>query len=388
MKKKILILGAGVWQLSGISKLIKSSNKVYVVDTRKNLLDKLTNVKKIHINSYKISQLFELIKKNNISTCMSFNSDFAVPIVNKLNKKMGNNFYSKDVISTFTEKIFFRNFQKKNNLNHPHFLSDYKKIIKYKNYKNNFIIKSNISSGSKGVFSTNRISKKKLFIKKCESSKSNSLDNKIIFEKRIKGSEYGGNCYIKDKKIVDIKITKKILNRNIVLGHIYPSNLSEITLKKIRKEISNHIAKLNLKNSIINFDLKIFKKKIFIIELALRGGGNGLAEVIKYSTNIDYEHINYKKKLNILKKKDSFFYCSYIFGSKVNGNIKSLSLNLNNYNFVLKKYIFKNKYENVNKFIDNTQAIGMIIFRINKLSDFYKKKKFFDKKIKLLIENS
>ena len=51
MKKKILILGAGVWQLSGISKLIKSSNKVYVVDTRKNLLDKLTNVKKIHINS-------------------------------------------------------------------------------------------------------------------------------------------------------------------------------------------------------------------------------------------------------------------------------------------------------------------------------------------------
>ena len=45
MKKKIFILGAGVWQLSGISKLIRSGYKVYVADTRKNLLEKLINVK-------------------------------------------------------------------------------------------------------------------------------------------------------------------------------------------------------------------------------------------------------------------------------------------------------------------------------------------------------
>ena len=35
--------------------------------------------------------------------------------------------------------------------------------------------------------------------------------------------------------------------------------------------------------------------------------------------------------------------------------------------------------------MNNSQAIGMVIFRIKKLSDFYKKKHLFDKKIKLLI---
>ena len=42
---------------------------------------------------------------------------------------------------------------------------------------------------------------KSIFIKKCQNSKNNSLDSKIIFENRIKGKEYGGNCFIKDKII-------------------------------------------------------------------------------------------------------------------------------------------------------------------------------------------
>ena len=111
-EKKNFILGAGVWQLSGISKLIRSGYKVYVADTRKNLLEKLINVKKFHINSYKISELLNLIKKNKISTCISFNSDFAVPIINKLNKKLGNNFYPNNIISTLTEKYLLEIFKK------------------------------------------------------------------------------------------------------------------------------------------------------------------------------------------------------------------------------------------------------------------------------------
>ena len=141
---------------------------------------------------------------------------------------------------------------------------------------------------------------------------------------------------------------------------------------------------MNLDNSIINFDLKIFKKKIFVIELALRGGGNGLTDVIKYSSNLDYDKINYEKRIDQPKKKDSFFYCSYIFGSNIEGHIKLLNLNLKNYEFFLKKYIFKNKNEKVHKFMNNSQAIGMIIFKTKKLSDFYKKNTYLIK-IKLLI---
>ena len=68
---------------------------------------------------------------------------------------------------------------------------------------------------------------------------------------------------------------------------MYPEDL----VMPMKKQLTDYIEKLNLDNSIINFDLKIFKKKIFVIELALRGGGNGLTDVIKYSSNLDYDKI-------------------------------------------------------------------------------------------------
>ena len=39
------------------------------------------------------------------------------------------------------------------------------------------------------------------------------------------------------------------------------------------------------------------------------------------------------KRIDQPKKKDSFS-CSYIFGSNIEGHIKLLNLNLNNYEFV------------------------------------------------------
>lgn len=386
MKKKFLVIGASVWQRNGISKLIRSGHKVYVVDSRKNLLDKLINIKKIHIESFNINILLSFVKKYRILKCISFASDFAVPIKNQINKELGKNFYSEKIISIFTKKKILRKFQQKNKFNHPYFIQEYRKISNYKNYKKNFIIKPNISSGSRGVFSTNKFTKKKIFKAKCEFAKKNSLDGQIILEKKIGGYEYGGNCFIKNGKIIDIRITKKILNKSKIIGHIYPSDLNNFTQNNVKNELLKYIKKLNVKNEIINFDIKIYKKKIFIIELAIRNGGNGITDIIKYSSNFDYDKINFDNKLNKLKKKDNFFYCSYLFGSKTTGYVKSLNIDLNNYNFILKKYIFKKKNEEIDKFQNNTQAAGMIIFKIKRITEFYKKKKFFEKKIKLLVK--
>ena len=55
------------------------------------------------------------------------------------------------------------------------------------------------------------------------------------------------------------------------------------------------------------------------------------------------------KKIYQPKKKDSFFTCSYIFGSNIEGHIKLLNLNLNNYEFVLKSIFLKIKMK---KFIN------------------------------------
>ena len=372
MKKKILVVGASNWQSSGIKKLIKSGYDVHLADTRNKFLKNYKNIQKHKIKLLKANEFLKLIKKHKIQNCISFNSDFAVPVVNFLNKKLGENFYKPKIISIFTKKISFRNFQKKNNLHHPFFLTKYKKILNYKDYNSNFLIKPNIASGSKGIFKSNKFTEKKKFIKNFNYAKDISSDNKVIFERFIPGREYGGNCYILNGEIVDLRITKKFIQNNIVIGHVYPSSLNLNLQTKIKDELLVYFKKLNIVNSIINFDLKIYKNKIYILELALRGGANGITEIIKYATNFDYEKIVYEKKLNKLKK-DNFYYNSYIFGSKFNGNLKSLKLNLNNYNFVLKKILFQKNNEKVFKFKSNDLSIGMIIFKTKKIKDFNNK---------------
>ena len=385
MKKKFLVVGAGNWQNSGIKKLTKSGYDVHLTDTRNYLLKNYEKIHKHKIKLLKISEFLELIKKHKIKNCISFNSDFAVPIINLINKELGKNFYKPKIISIFTKKIAFRNFQKKNNLNHPFFLTNHKKIFCYKNYNSNFLIKPNTASGSKGIFKLNKFTEKKKFIKYFNTSKNISFDNKVIFESTIPGKEYGGNCYLSNRIIIDLRITKKFVQNNIVIGHVYPSGLSLDLQNKIKDELLIYFKKLNIKNSIINFDLKIYKNKIYILELALRGGANGITEIIKYATNFDYEKIVYEKKLDKLRC-DNFYYNSYVFGSKFNGYLKSLKFNLNNCSFVLKKTLFPKKNDKVFKFKSNDLSIGMIIFKTKRISDFYNKKKFFEKKIELTLK--
>lgn len=385
MEKKILVIGAGNWQRSGIKKLIQSGYKVHLADSRNSLLKNFKKIKKHKVKLLDKNDFLKIIKKHKISNCTSFNSDFAVPIINTINKRLGKSYYNSKIISIFTKKEAFRNFQKKNKFKHPYYITDTKKILNYRNYKCNFLIKPNISSGSKGVFQVNQFTKRDKIVKNLNISKDISLDKKIIFEKNIPGKEYGGNCYISDGKFIDLKITKKFLNKNKIIGHIYPSDLGLNMQNRIRNELISYIKKLNIRNSIINFDIKIFKNKIFILELALRGGANGITEIINYATNFDYEKLSFEKKLFKLKKS-KFFYCSYIFGSKYDGYLDTFKFNLKNNNFVLKKIFFKKKNDIISKFTSNDLSIGMIIFKVKKIGDFFIKKNLFEKKLKLSLK--
>ena len=84
----------------------------------------------------------------------------------------------------------------------------------------------------------------------------------------IDGKEYGGNCYFSENKIYYLSITNKIIKNNIVVGHVFPSNLKSSTKKQIENELKSLLKSLKIKNSIINFDFKIHKNKIYFLELS------------------------------------------------------------------------------------------------------------------------
>lgn len=383
--EKILIIGSGHWQVSGIKKLVTDGyKKLYVVDTRISCLKKISKIKKIHLQSLKLKNILSLVKRFKIQNCLSFSSEFTLLLMNQVKKELKKNYLDQVIINKVLKKSNFRLFQKANGFNHPNFFHKYSKIVNYKNYKNYFL-KPNMNSDSRGIIKLTKKLKFENYKTLINKVKKNSFDKKIILEKMIDGKEYGGNCYFSENKIYYLSITNKIIKNNVVVGHIFPSNLNFRTKKQIENELNSLLKSLKIKNSIINFDLKIHNSKIYFLELSPRNGGNGLTEIIKLKSSIDFEKMFYKKK-QFIKSVDNFYYCSFIIRAQKSGKIKFLKKNKTK-NFVKKLIFFKKKGDYVKASSEEVSQIGMVIFKIKKINQYKKKINQINKSFDLIIEN-
>ena len=344
---------------------------MHVCDSRLELLKKIKKVKKHFIKNYQnINSILEIIKKYNIDDCVSFASDTTLQQVNIIKKKMRKTHFNNNAIQICIKKNLFRKFQKKNKLSFPKFIDSNAHILKFQDFDKKYLVKPNSSSGSQGIFNLSKKLKSKKFVELCKISRSYSSDKKIILERKLKGIEYGGNCYIYQNNIINLSITRKKIKNNKIIGHIFPSNISYKKETKIKNYIQKILNKLKIITAIINFDIKIYKNEIFFLEISLRNGGNGLTEVIKLKSLFDYERIVFDQKKYRCKVSDQYYYCSYLFGSLKEGILKNIKNLPKKNKSVLQIQLFKNKNEKVYKFINNTNAIGMVIFKIKKISDY------------------
>ena len=232
--------------------------------------------------------------------------------------------FNNNAIQIGIKKNLFRKFQKKNKLSFPKFIDSNAHILKFQDFDKKYLVKPNSSSGSQGIFNLSKKLKSKKFVELCKISRSYSPDKKIILERKIKGIEYGGNCFIYQNNIINLSITKKKIKNNKVIGHIFPSNISYKKETKIKNYIQKILNKLKIITAIINFDIKIYKNEIFFLEISLRNGGNGLTEVIKLKSLFDYERIVFDQKKYRCKVSDQYYYCSYLFGSLKEGILKNI----------------------------------------------------------------
>lgn len=380
--EKVLVLGAGTWQKSAINKMIKDKYKIYLIDNRLNYLDNFKKLKKNQINYKKVNIILKLAKSKGIRKCVTFASDPTLKQANIINKKLKNSYINDKNIDLCLSKILFRRFQKKNNFSYPKFIEINENLIKNKKilFKNS-VIKPNSSSGSKGI---KIISKKTDLNKKLEyyqKAKIISEDNRVILEEKINGKEYGGNCCFYNSKLIDLSITKKINKNNIPISHIIPSGLNEIRIKSIRNDIIKISKKLNIKNSVFNFDLKIKNNKNYFIDFSLRNGGNGLTEIIQKKKGFDYEKFIYGNIIKIKKKIDKNYYCSYLIGANKKKKFKSIQIKSDK--SILSKIIFKKRNDQINPLLSSADMIGLIIFKSSSITKAIKKLKFFEKNIKI-----
>lgn len=240
--------------------------------------------------------ILQLAKKLSVNGIMSFACDPGVTTAAFVAEKMGLPFAgSYESVSILQNKSRFRKFLSDNGFNVPMAkgYESYEEAAKDVSLFNwPVIVKPVDSAGSKGV---SRVDSPKNLKESIEYALSFSHSKQFIIEEFIEkqGDSSDSDCFSVDGKLVfasfsNQKFDKKAENPYTPAAYTWPSDMPDEIQEDLCKQLQKLFDLLKLKTSIYNIETRQGTDgKAYIMEVSPRGGGNRLAEMVKYATGTD-----------------------------------------------------------------------------------------------------
>lgn len=294
--KKILLLGGSRYLLPVIEAIHKLGYYAITCDYLPDNIahrysDEYHNVSIIEKDS--VLQLAEQLKVDGI---MSFACDPGVATAAYVAEKMGlPSVGSYEAVSILQNKGRFRKFLTDNGFNVPKAKS-YKNIDEALEDKDFFrwpvIVKPTDSAGSKGVKKVEEFEELQAAI---EYALAYSHSDEFIIEEFIekKGFSSDSDSFSVDGNLKFVSFSSqrfddKAVNPYTPSAYSWPSSISKENQAILASELQRLIKLLGLKTSIYNIEVRESIDGVpYIMEVSPRGGGNRLAELLKYATGVD-----------------------------------------------------------------------------------------------------
>lgn len=240
--------------------------------------------------------ILKIAQEEQIDGIMSFAVDpgvvTAAYVAEKMNLPHSGSYKS---VSILQNKHLFRKFLEDNDFNVPKSRGYYNYIdaLKDKDYFTwPVIIKPVDSAGSKGV---TRVDTVEDLERAVEFALDNSLSKQIIIEEFIEkqGCSSDTDCFSVDGELKFVSFSAQRFDQNAPnpytpSAYSWPSTMTEAQEKELSSEIQRLFGLLDLRTSIYNIETRIGKNgKTYIMEVSPRGGGNRLAEMLRFATGVD-----------------------------------------------------------------------------------------------------
>ena len=307
MNKKILVLGAGIMQIP-VNKKVKELGHIPIV------ADFAADAPgfKFSDNNHIVSTLdyegiLSIAKKEQVDGILT-TSDAPVRIVAKVAKQLNLNAMSEETAEICTNKLKQRILFKENNVGCPDFeiVHTSSRNISFSSFP--CIVKPVDSSASRGV----SIAKNANELRKAIDYAFNfSKADTVLVEQFIEGKEFSIETFTQNKETTIIAITEKHLLDNgyfVENTHIEPANITSDEDALIKKEVINAIASVGLDNAPSHTEIKLWKGKVYVIEMACRLGGDYItSDLCPLSTGVDMLEnlvkVSLGEKVNVNQKK-------------------------------------------------------------------------------------
>lgn len=294
--KKLMILGGSRYALPVIEAAKKLGIYTITADYLPDNIAHKYSDEYVNVSIIDKEATLEVARKLNIDGIMSFGCDPGVVTAAYVAEKMGMpNVGPYESVCILQNKGKFRQFLTEHGFTVPT-AKGYKNVEEALNDVGMFhwpvIVKPTDSAGSKGVTRVNNPDDLK---KSIEYALSYSRSNEFIIEDFITqhGFSSDTDSFSVDGELKFVSFNCQRFDANAInpytpAAYSWPSSMSTEHQKELKNEIQRLIKLLGMRTAVYNIETREGTDgKAYIMEVSPRGGGNRLAECLRYATGVD-----------------------------------------------------------------------------------------------------
>lgn len=302
--KKVIILGAGVYQVPLIKKAKELGIYTIVISTPGDYLGFSLSDKNYYVDTRDKEKVLEIAKAERIDGICTSGTDVAVISIGYVNDHIGLKGVNYNTAVCSTNKLLMKQKFIENGVKTANFY----KVTSGKELKDCFeqlsvekaVAKIVDKSGSRGIRTIDKRDNFELTYN--ELINESELDY-IIVEEYIEGIEIGIDAFVSDSQIISFVPHNKIVNTingiGIPAGHIVPYTSYYHEYDNLYIETQKVINAIGITNGAINIDAFVKNNNdVYIIEVGARAGATGIPEIISNYLGQDYYEMILDNSLN------------------------------------------------------------------------------------------
>lgn len=398
--KKILLLGGSRYILPVIEAAHKLGYYVITCDYLPDNVAHRYSDEYCNVSIIDKDAVLEVAKKLKIDGVMSFACDpgvvTAAYVAEKMNLPHSGSYESVRILQN---KGLFRKFLADNGFNVPKAkgytkIEDALKDVGYFSWP--VIVKPTDSAGSKGV---TRVDSVDCLEKSIKYALSFSNSNEFIIEDFLekKGHSSDTDSFSVDGKLEFVSFSAQRFdddceNPYTPSAYSWPSTISVDNQRELTKEIQRLLTLLNMKTSVYNIEVReCTDGKAYIMECSPRGGGNRLAEMLRYNTGVDLITNAVRAAvgdpvIGIEQKPYNGYWGEIILHSNKAGVFNELWIDPTIESNIIEKDIWIEKGTAVGGFSGANEAVGTIVLKFEKEEQLLKVLENQNKYIKIILD--
>lgn len=292
MKKKLMILGAGIYQVPLINTAKRLGIETIVVSIPGNYPGFAIADKVYYENTVDEEKVLEIAKAEQIDGIVTTGTDVCVGTIGKVCDEMGLYGLSHQAAEIAVNKMLMKTKYEEFGVRTARFrqiaFSNPDIVGSVRELQYPLIFKSVDSSGSRGII---RVDAEEEFESAIAYVKDNTRKDYFLIEEFIEGEEFGAQAFIYKGKVEFILPHGDYVfhgDTGVPIGHFAPYQLSEEAIADAKLQLTNAAKAMGLDNCAINADFIMKDEKTYVLELGGRCGATCLAELVSIYYGFDY----------------------------------------------------------------------------------------------------